>query len=962
MFDEVILTVRKLCESVGGDLETEMIEEHDEKPYEVTEEVFTKKRSDLIDVVEAQFKNGQTEVTLPTVSRSNVTRRSKSCVLKQSEPAMRRTLSDAKRYFTKSKHAGQEPPRNCTSASSQETVRDPRDSVISSSSTSSSNSSYDDEGLAKNMPRYQKKKIRAAMVQTQIPTGYNMKRRTSSTITQDEAILLGVTMSQIGARRSAIGEESEPCTSDEDARASGTWRDSGIDTISSTYTSINASMSDEETDEYRGQRPLSPLANSYASFELPTEEFLSIEVSGELGGHFSKSKKTLGQSPNNMGRYFRIHVKTNIEKLQLQSYVIYKKFRDVIALYEDIESICPDGVVQIEKPDRSIFSKKQNKIQVERLLLSVASNSKLRALEPVINFLKPDCLLSEESTHLTPKTPKCNTPPSSNTENSNSTEAPREHPNSANQSEVEIAKFYTPNVSSGLPGSDHAPQIVHSQNGSAGDHSTLVQRTFKFLNQKSTADHDKMSEDEKYSPFITKDDDGNPLLLMIFSYEKDGYTIEGGTLEQLVEQLYCGTCPDADYIQTFLLGYKLFMQSEELMDMLLQKFVDSESYEEEQGDMVKLRLSNIVAQWLERVWVDFHYSDVMIEKVDKFVQLVSSGHPRFLPVAMKLENTMQKKKREWEESLREEDRQSGSLPGSGCPSPAESPVAMRRSNSDSKNQDTKSNKKRKPISLMETTSGQFARHLHCVDFDLMSKVEIHEYFTYFCRKKDPKYHLLTQHLDNWIHHWNSISAWVTSEILRDENPRQRAVKIERLIDIAKQLKQLFSFNTLYAFVTGFNHSSVMRLKKTWDHVKSSSQTSLNDLEEFMSNVDNFGQYRKYLGKVPKTVCTIPLLSLILRDIEFLNVNSPKLRNGLWNFGKLRLIKNKISELERFKMIKPQNHIQTEDDLLIFCRRLPTIPCASFYDISLEREPKDQPRPARPVSVSSLSSVATSSSS
>lgn len=24
--------------------------------------------------------------------------------------------------------------------------------------------------------------------------------------------------------------------------------------------------------------------------------------------------------------------------------------------------------------------------------------------------------------------------------------------------------------------------------------------------------------------------------------------------------------------------------------------------------------------------------------------------------------------------------------------------------------------------------------LHCVDFELMSKVEIHEYFTYFCRK------------------------------------------------------------------------------------------------------------------------------------------------------------------------------------------------------------------------------------
>ena len=40
------------------------VQEHDEKPYEVTEEVFTKKRSDLIDIVEAHFKNGQTEVKI----------------------------------------------------------------------------------------------------------------------------------------------------------------------------------------------------------------------------------------------------------------------------------------------------------------------------------------------------------------------------------------------------------------------------------------------------------------------------------------------------------------------------------------------------------------------------------------------------------------------------------------------------------------------------------------------------------------------------------------------------------------------------------------------------------------------------------------------------------------------------------------------------------------------------------
>ena len=53
------------------------------------------------------------------------------------------------------------------------------------------------------------------------------------------------------------------------------------------------------------------------------------------------------------------------------------------------------------------------------------------------------------------------------------------------------------------------------------------------------------------------------------------------------------------------------MQPEELMDMLIKKF---ESIQDE-GDsvaVVKLRLSEVIAQWLERVWVDFHYNEAMV--------------------------------------------------------------------------------------------------------------------------------------------------------------------------------------------------------------------------------------------------------------------------------------------------------------------------------------------------------------
>ena len=54
------------------------------------------------------------------------------------------------------------------------------------------------------------------------------------------------------------------------------------------------------------------------------------------------------------------------------------------------------------------------------------------------------------------------------------------------------------------------------------------------------------------------------------------------------------------------------MQPEELMDMLIKQFEDSQDSEEKESDMVKLRLSNIVTQWLERVWVDFHYNETMV--------------------------------------------------------------------------------------------------------------------------------------------------------------------------------------------------------------------------------------------------------------------------------------------------------------------------------------------------------------
>ena len=44
--------------------------------------------------------------------------------------------------------------------------------------------------------------------------------------------------------------------------------------------------------------------------------------------------------------------------------------------------------------------------------------------------------------------------------------------------------------------------------------------------------------------------------------------------------------------------------------------------------------------------------------------------------------------------------------------------------------------------------------------------------------------------------------WVASEIIKEDTPKARATKIGTFVEVAKQLKQLFSYNMLHAFIVG----------------------------------------------------------------------------------------------------------------------------------------------------------------
>lgn len=70
---------------------------------------------------------------------------------------------------------------------------------------------------------------------------------------------------------------------------------------------------------------------------------------------------------------------------------------------------------------------------------------------------------------------------------------------------------------------------------------------------------------------------------------------------------------------------------------------------------------------------------------------------------------------------------------------------------------------------------------------------------------------------------NDISAWVYTEILKRDTPKDRADAIKIFIRIAQHLFDIRNFNGVFEILAGFSSSAVDRLKKTWEVRKESCE-------------------------------------------------------------------------------------------------------------------------------------------
>jgi len=182
-----------------------------------------------------------------------------------------------------------------------------------------------------------------------------------------------------------------------------------------------------------------------------------------------------------------------------------------------------------------------------------------------------------------------------------------------------------------------------------------------------------------------------------------------------------------------------------------------------------------------------------------------------------------------------------------------------------------------------------------------------------------------------------ITNWVVCSILKPKRSKDRARVLTKFIKIARQLRTMQSFNSLMAVLGGINHSSVIRLVQTRNHVSKKQFKMLESLDRLMSMRENFRSYRHLLADI--TPPAIPFLGLAIADFTFVSHGNSDFVDHLINFAKRKLMYNCIEELRTLVANGDSFPVYRGMDLITerMLQKTRMRTEEELYDLSLSRE-------------------------
>lgn len=390
-------------------------------------------------------------------------------------------------------------------------------------------------------------------------------------------------------------------------------------------------------------------------------------------------------------------------------------------------------------------------------------------------------------------------------------------------------------------------------------------------------------------------------------FNKEGQ-VTGGSLPALVERLTTHeSTPDAMFVSTFYLTFRLFCTPVRLAEALIERY-DYVNDSPHVAGPVRLRVYNAFKGWLESHWkeeTDRDALDLIMPFAEfKLASSLPNAGRRLFELAQRVSG---------EGSLVPRLVSSMGKTSTSVAQyvPADTPLPIPAITKGQLNLLSAFKMGAAQPSILDFDPLELARQLTIKQMNIFSSIL-------------PEELLASQWMKNGgvdapnVKAMSSLSTdlsnLVAETILQQQEVKKRAQVIKQWIKIAHQCLELHNYDGLMAIICSLNSSTISRLRKTWDAISSKRKDMLQNLQDLVEPSQNNKVLRTRLhDHVPPC---LPFLGMYLTDLTFVDIGNPATKQmcigpeseedgaggiTVVNFDKHTRTAKIIGELQRFQI-------------------------------------------------------------
>ncbi|OOQ86291.1 putative Ras guanine-nucleotide exchange protein [Penicillium brasilianum] len=466
--------------------------------------------------------------------------------------------------------------------------------------------------------------------------------------------------------------------------------------------------------------------------------------------------------------------------------------------------------------------------------------------------------------------------------------------------------------------------------------------SFKVPSLKESVSHSTLAEENEETEAH--------LLEKTFAHElvyKDGQVM-GGSLRALIEKLTAHqSTPDALFVSTFYLTFRLFATPLGFAEALAERFEYIGDTPHAAGP-VRLRVYNVFKGWLESHWR--HDRDnsalefiVNFAKTRLTADLPTAGK-RLLDLADKVSAVHGPVVPRLVSSMGKTNTAIAQYVHPDTPLPP--PVLGKKEANLLKQWKTGETS----ISILDFDPLELARQLTIKESRIFCSILPEELLDTEWTRKSGSLAVNVRAMSTLS---TDLAHLVADSILCLEEPKKRAATIKHWVKIANKCLELNNYDSLMAIICSLNSSMISRLRRTWDVVSQKTKTTLEQLRTIVDVSRNYSVLRQRLqGHVPPC---LPFVGTYLTDLTFVDHGNQSLRSlptdegemAVINFDKHMKTAKIISELQRFQIpyrLTEVPELQTwMQNELVRVRSNGETTLQTFYRRSLVLEPREPSR-------------------